>query len=359
MAALPGNLTKANFDSSLDDPSQAQSEFAGNVDKVNTIISYLTGLFGSDGVKATARTTLGLGDIATQNVSDGLEIVTTTVRVKLDGTTLTRAAAGLKVSSKAIAINEIADQARGSIITFGASNVAKILAPGTSGDFLQSAGPAADLVYAAASSAGRLIGVQVITATQTYNAGAGTNSIVCQLVAGGASGGAGNDDCGAQSGGGGGAGGAAIERLTSAFDGLTATIGAGGAAQTTIGNTGNSGTTTSLGGVLSATGGTGGAGGGGGGGSDGLGGVGGVGSGGDINLTGGRGEDGGITGGRGGNGPGPHGGQGGVGSGTGPTHDALAGTDYGSGGGGGRTDTGTDMHSAAGAPGVMVIWEYS
>lgn len=107
-------------------------------------------------------------------------------------------------------------------------------------------------------AAGRLIGVQVISATGTYTPTPGTNSVVVQLVGGaGAGGGAIATAAGQQSAGSGGScGGIAMSRLTAGFAGVTVTIGAAGASAS--GAVGGNGGTTSFGALFSATGGGGG-----------------------------------------------------------------------------------------------------
>jgi hypothetical protein len=112
---------------------------------------------------------------------------------------------------------------------------------------------------------GRLIGVQVFTASGTYTKTAGTTSCVVQLVGGG------GGSCAVGSGGGGGGGGYSCKRVTSIGATETVTIGAGG----TVNGTGG---TTSFGSHCSATGGSPGGGT--------AGGAGGAGSSGDYNLTG-------------------------------------------------------------------------
>jgi len=59
MTALPGNLTKTNLDQGTDDPKAARSDIAGNVDKSNSIIAYLSGLFGAGGTSAEVKSKLG------------------------------------------------------------------------------------------------------------------------------------------------------------------------------------------------------------------------------------------------------------------------------------------------------------
>lgn len=61
MGALPAATTKVNLDAATDDPKQARTELVDILDKFNEMRIYLSGLFGSDGVAATARTNLGVG----------------------------------------------------------------------------------------------------------------------------------------------------------------------------------------------------------------------------------------------------------------------------------------------------------
>lgn len=60
MASLPSAASKTHLDSGSDDPAQARSEIATLVDKHNDTRAYLSGLLGTDGVAATAKSTLGL-----------------------------------------------------------------------------------------------------------------------------------------------------------------------------------------------------------------------------------------------------------------------------------------------------------
>jgi len=53
MATIPGQHTKANFDAATDDPKQARSEFAGNVDIYNNLRAWLITAFGTDDTPAT------------------------------------------------------------------------------------------------------------------------------------------------------------------------------------------------------------------------------------------------------------------------------------------------------------------
>lgn len=106
-------------------------------------------------------------------------------------------------------------------------------------------------------SSGALLNVRVITSTQVYTPTVGTNSVIVDLQgAGGAGGGAQVTGAGQYSLGlGGGAGGRTISRLTSAFSGVTVTIGLGGAGST---GSGGSGGVSTFGAILTANGGQGG-----------------------------------------------------------------------------------------------------
>ena len=108
-----------------------------------------------------------------------------------------------------------------------------------------------------AQAAGRLINVQVFTASGTYAPTAGTKSIVVELCGGGAGSGGVASTSSSQNAvsPGGGGGGYAKGRFTSGFSGVTVTIGAGGAAGTAGANAGGAGGTTSFGSLMSATGG--------------------------------------------------------------------------------------------------------
>lgn len=106
---------------------------------------------------------------------------------------------------------------------------------------------------------GRLINVQVLTSSGTYTPTVGTNSIVVEVQGGGGGGGGSNTTAAGQfSLGGGGASGAyAKSRLTSGFSGATVTVGAAGSAGA-IGGTGGTGGNSAFG-TITAAGGAGGA----------------------------------------------------------------------------------------------------
>jgi hypothetical protein len=112
---------------------------------------------------------------------------------------------------------------------------------------------------ASAATSGRLIGIQVFTAGGTYTPTAGTNSVIVEAVGGG--GGGGGAAASGAGGAGGGAGAYAKVRITSAFSGVTVTIGAAGAAGTAGANAGGAGGATSFGAIVSCPGGSGGNGG--------------------------------------------------------------------------------------------------
>ncbi len=109
---------------------------------------------------------------------------------------------------------------------------------------------------------GRLIGIQTITATDTYTPTAGTASVIVEVQApGGGSGGCVATIAGQWSAGLSGAGGGwGRKRITSGFSGVTVTIGAVGAAGAAGNNAGGTGGTTSFGSAVSCTGGVGGGG---------------------------------------------------------------------------------------------------
>jgi hypothetical protein len=111
-------------------------------------------------------------------------------------------------------------------------------------------------------TSGRLLNIQVFGANGTYTPTTGTNSVVVHAVGAGGGGGGvaatGGATAGAAAGGGGGS--YAIGRFTSAFSGVTVTIGAAGGAGG-VGANGGNGTATSFGALMSCPGGFGGQGG--------------------------------------------------------------------------------------------------
>jgi hypothetical protein len=208
---------------------------------------------------------------------------------------------------------------------------------------------------------GRLIGVRLFTSSGTYTPTTGTTSVIVECVgAGGGGGGANPASAGQISAGGHGGGGAyAKGRFTTGFSGAAITIGNGG----TAGGIGGTGGTTSLGSIISASGGNGG----------GAGisfappGSSGGGTAGGISITGGNivTTSGfiapasialttsiifGVQGAQSQFGPGPSGGFG----------NGVAAANKGTGGTGALAGPSTGpFNGGAGAPGVMIIWEYN
>ena len=117
-------------------------------------------------------------------------------------------------------------------------------------------------LLATPAASGRLIARRVFTSTQIYTPTPGTNAVdVLVQAGGGGGGGAPPTGAGQTSGGaGGGGGGWARKRITSAFAGVTVTVGAAGTAGTSAGSNGGTGGASSFGALVSATGGAGGSG---------------------------------------------------------------------------------------------------
>ncbi|WP_157639446.1 hypothetical protein [Burkholderia ubonensis] len=134
------------------------------------------------------------------------------------------------------------------------------IAPSTAGQALISAGATSDPVFGYPT--GTLIGFQRFTSSGTYTPTTGTNSVIVEIVGGGGGGGgAAAAAAGQWSGGqGGGAGAYAKGRITSAFSGVTVTVGAAGVGGTAGANAGTSGGQSSFGALITAPGGTGGSG---------------------------------------------------------------------------------------------------
>lgn len=188
-------------------------------------------------------------------------------------------------------------------------------------------------------------GMQVFTASGTFNVPSGVYLIDVEVLGGGGGGGGSGT---ANTGGAGGGGGGYARRLCAVTPGqaVSVTVGAGGAGSTSNGATGG---TSSFGAFCSATGGEGGqsfAAGAAGGGP-------GVGSGGDLNLAGGFGTDGAVNAAVGGSGGAPAGlggGGGRAGSGAG-----IASQSRGGGGGGAYTNIAANVSGGAGGPGIVVV----
>lgn len=105
---------------------------------------------------------------------------------------------------------------------------------------------------------GQLLGIRVITSTGTYTPTTGTNSVIVEVLGGGGAGGscAATDSSHVSVGTGGASGSYGMGRYTSAFSGVTVTVGAGGAPVAGAG--GSSGGTSSFGALLTSPGGGGG-----------------------------------------------------------------------------------------------------
>lgn len=132
MTALPSDATKTHMDATTDDPAQARSELASLVDKFNDLLDYCSGLLGSDGVPATARTSLGLALLATLAAGHGVENDGSgNLRVKLDGSTLARSASGLKVADDAVDLAQMAHGAANRLVGRDASGVPAEIVAGT------------------------------------------------------------------------------------------------------------------------------------------------------------------------------------------------------------------------------------
>lgn len=243
-----------------------------------------------------------------------------------------------------------------------------IMAVLTAAGLTPTKGRAEDLVDALrTNSTGRLIGVRTFTANGTYTPTPGTTSIVVEAIGGGGGGGgSANPPASNQSSAGGGGGGAyTVGRFTSAFSGLAVTVGAAGAGGTTNSGNGGNGGTTSLGAIISAGGGVGALGftytgaatsllsPGGNGGN--------LGTGGNIYSTGG------ASGGYGfmlpnsliGGSGAACGKNGAAVPSAGSNSPGLTATAKGGGGGGGCSIAGNTFVGGAGAPGVLIIYEYA
>lgn len=216
--------------------------------------------------------------------------------------------------------------------------------------------------YWANSLSGGLLNVRYFTSSGTYTPTPGTSYVIVEVQgAGGGGGGApatGASQFGA--GGGGGGGGYARKKITSGFSGATLTVGASGSGNS--GATGSPGGSTSFGALVSATGGLGGT-------SAGPsganfvaeGGDGGTSTSGEININGQVGNRG-VTfsslsytiGGYGGNS------QNGSGGFAATAANGGIGTGYGAGGGGtSNPPSSTAKSGGAGAPGIIIVWEFN
>ena len=193
--------------------------------------------------------------------------------------------------------------------------------------------------------------MQVFTQSGNFTVPNGVSTVKVTVVGGGGSGGYHST----MPSGGGGAGGRAKGVITGLTPGqvIAVTVGAGGAAPSSVQN-GNNGGTSSFGSYMSANGGTGGMGGTAANFAN-AGGAGGQASGGQVNMTGSYGSDSMTAGCRGGDGGGPGDGRGA----SGPMPGINAQSYGGGGGGGGMTTSGGAVGSPGGAGGAgLVIVEY-
>lgn len=206
--------------------------------------------------------------------------------------------------------------------------------------------------WATISAGGRILQIDVFTASGTWTKPSGCTKVVVELVAGG--GGGGSGDGSGRGGSGGGGGGFSKKLVSSPGSTETVTVGAGGTGGDYFSgpSAAASGGSSSFGSHCSATGGSGGATGASGGAT---GGSGGAGSGGDLNLSGGRGNDTyGTTTETSGSGGGSAMGFGGGAVKSGVA--GKAGTGYGA-GGGGNSSTGAGGNN--GTDGVVIVYSLS
>ena len=130
--SLPSEVTTTNLDSDGDDPEQSLLVDAkATADTLNLLIQHLA---------------LSLITSTPLKVGDGLEASGGFLRPKLDGTTLARAAAGLKLADDAVDLTHLKHQTAGMILFFGGSGVPALLAKKNDGDILSLVGGLPDWV---------------------------------------------------------------------------------------------------------------------------------------------------------------------------------------------------------------------
>lgn len=240
---------------------------------ITSLINFLSGLMGSAGDAGTALSTLGALAAGNVQKTAGYTVVAADRGdvIECNGTFTVAITAAATLGS---GFNFIVKNTGGGVITIDPNG--SELIDGSATITLNSAESAVvscngTAFWSVGKSAtvppGQFIGYQVFTASGTYTATTGTNSVIVEVQAGGGTGGAGG---GTNSASGGGAGGYAMKRITSGFGGTAVTVG-GGAAASSFGafcsaTAGGNGATNNTGTV--------------------AGGVGGIGSGGDINLRG-------------------------------------------------------------------------
>jgi hypothetical protein len=182
----------------------------------------------------------------------------------------------LSVSAGGTGVN-LGSCAQGSVSYFSATGVMACLAPGTSGQVLQTQGASANPQWYTISQVWVPNNIQVFTSSGTWIKPSNISNVYVKVIGGG--GGGANDD-GSGDGGFCGGGGGYSEGYVSVNSNVTVTIGSGGASRET-GNTGGTSSFAASGGTIQATGGSGGVQN-----PGGSPGNGGTGSGGNINIPG-------------------------------------------------------------------------
>lgn len=323
--SIYSTLLKTALDATSDSPVNARAELATAIDALNSL--------------RTLIDSLGI-----TQPGDGLEIVAAGAgtkdgaAVKLDGASLARSAAGLKIASAGILLSMLAQN--------GATNGQII-----QWDSTLNAGAGGWKVASPASSGNQKLKKATFTTVGSSNwtVPTGVTEAKVTVVAGGGNGGTADNTANA-AGGGGGGGGAAIKWLTGLTPGsqINVTVGGQGSdsyvgpvgtplCKATAGSNGGSGT-------VSLT--------------HGAGGQGGNGTVGDILISGGGGHYGSVNGSvknGGGGGSSLLGGGAPGSSGSGSSVTPQSANNYGGGGAGGASNTGTTRTGGSGAQGIVII----
>lgn len=224
--------------------------------------------------------------------------------------------------------SDLSASTQGSIPYFSTTGIMSALAPGTSGQFLQSQGASSNPQFSTVSWVPN--NIQVFTASGTWTKPSGVSNVYVKVIGAGGAGGTANSGSTLVSGGGGGGGYA--EGVIAVTGNVTVTIGS-------INSFAGSTTIQSTSGSVGVD-------------NTGVGGAGGVGSNGTINLTGAAGETViGISNGKGGNGGASAMGGGGSGA-RGGGGSGFNGANYGGGGGGG-TNGG---NGGSGDTGAVIVY---